>query len=75
MGKLLNLEANEIYHNPIHPYTKSLLSAVPLPDPLSERTRSRIPYEHEDVGEKAKVHEVISNHFVYGTDSQIAKWK
>ncbi len=75
-GKVVELgEANEIYDNPIHPYTKSLLSAVPLPDPLSERTRTRIPYEHEEIDETASVHEVSPKHFVYGTDAQIAKWK
>lgn len=74
-GKIVELgTADEIYHHPIHPYTKSLLSAVPLPDPLTEKNRQRIPYEHEDVGDNAKVHEVSSNHFVYGTDSQIQKW-
>ena len=75
-GKIVELgEADEIYNNPIHPYTKSLLSAVPLPDPLSERTRTRIPYEHEEVDETASVHEVAPKHFVYGTDAQIKKWK
>lgn len=74
-GKIVELgTADEIYHHPIHPYTKSLLSAVPLPDPLTEKNRQRIPYEHEDYDEQAKVHEVIPNHFVYGTDSQIQKW-
>lgn len=74
-GKIVELgTADEIYHHPIHPYTKSLLSAVPLPDPLTEKKRQRIPYEHEDVGEHAKIHEVTSNHFVYGTDSQIREW-
>ncbi|KGR77866.1 ABC transporter ATP-binding protein [Ureibacillus manganicus] len=75
-GKIVELgEADEIYNNPIHPYTKSLLSAVPLPDPLSERTRTRIPYEHEEVDETASVYEVTPKHFVYGTDAQIKKWK
>lgn len=74
-GKIVELgTADEIYHHPIHPYTKSLLSAVPLPDPLTEKNRQRIPYEHEEVGDDAKVHEVTLNHFVYGTDSQIQKW-
>jgi oligopeptide transport system ATP-binding protein len=75
-GKIVELgEANEIYDNPIHPYTKSLLSAVPQPDPLTERKRQRIPYSHEEVDESASVHEVTPNHFVYGTNTQIAKWK
>jgi len=75
-GKIVELGyADEIYNNPIHPYTKSLLSAVPQPDPLSERMRTRIPYEHEETTEQASVHEVAPNHFVYGTDAQLTKWK
>ncbi|AMW99858.1 ATP-binding cassette domain-containing protein [Rummeliibacillus sp. G93] len=74
-GKILELgTSEEIYQNPIHPYTKSLLSAIPLPDPISESTRVRIPYEHEDTDAEATMHEVFPGHFVYGTDQQIAKW-
>lgn len=74
-GRIVELgEANEIYNNPIHPYTKSLLSAVPLPDPLTERKRTRIQYQHEETTEEIKVHEVLPNHFVYGSDNQIKKW-
>jgi len=43
LGKLMELAGrNEIYENPLHPYTKALLSAVPIPDPLLERKRERI---------------------------------
>ena len=43
LGKLMELaDRNEIYENPLHPYTKALLSAVPIPDPLLERKRERI---------------------------------
>jgi len=74
-GKIVELgEANEIYNNPIHPYTKSLLSAVPLPDPLTERKRVRIPYSHEETDESGQLYEVLPTHFVYGTESQIKKW-
>ncbi|KGR75582.1 ABC transporter ATP-binding protein [Ureibacillus sinduriensis] len=74
-GRIVELgEADEIYNNPIHPYTKSLLSAVPLPDPLTERKRTRIQYSHEETTEEIKVHEVLPNHFVYGSDNQIKKW-
>lgn len=75
-GKVVELgPANEIYNNPIHPYTKSLLSAVPLPDPLTERKRQRIPYTHEETTDQISVHEVLPGHFVYGSDSQFKKWK
>ncbi|HXH23036.1 MAG TPA: dipeptide ABC transporter ATP-binding protein [Dehalococcoidia bacterium] len=43
LGKMMELaDRNEIYENPLHPYTKALLSAVPIPDPLLERKRERI---------------------------------
>lgn len=75
-GKIVELgQADEIYQNPIHPYTKSLLSAVPLPDPISERKRVRIAYVHEEVEEsELMMHEVKEQHFVLGTSEQIKKW-
>ena len=74
-GKIVELgEADEIYNNPIHPYTKSLLSAVPQPNPEYERKRVRIPYKHEEVKEDAKVIEAKPGHFVYGTDEQVKRW-
>ncbi|QCR34064.1 ABC transporter ATP-binding protein [Lysinibacillus sp. SGAir0095] len=74
-GKIVELgKSDEIYDNPIHPYTKSLLSSVPLPDPLTERVRERIPYAHEETAEQGKVHEVLPAHFVYGTENQIKMW-
>jgi oligopeptide transport system ATP-binding protein len=43
LGKMMELaDRNEIYDNPLHPYTKALLSAVPIPDPALERQRERI---------------------------------
>jgi oligopeptide transport system ATP-binding protein len=74
-GKILELgEAHEIYTNPIHPYTKSLLSAVPQPNPNYERKRVRIPYQHEEAPENAEVIEARPGHFVYGSREQIDNW-
>jgi oligopeptide transport system ATP-binding protein len=43
LGKMMELaDRNELYDNPLHPYTKALLSAVPVPDPAVEKTRERI---------------------------------
>ena len=43
LGKIVeSAESDELYHNPMHPYTKSLISAVPLPDPRSAREKRRV---------------------------------
>ncbi|MEK4387477.1 ATP-binding cassette domain-containing protein [Solibacillus sp. FSL W7-1464] len=74
-GKILELgSADEIYNNPIHPYTKSLLSAVPQPDPAYERSRTRIPYKHVEHDPAAQVIEARPGHFVFGTDAQVKDW-
>ena len=48
MGQLVEIASSaELYANPIHPYTKALLSAIPIPDPQIERNKSMIPLEGE----------------------------
>jgi oligopeptide/dipeptide ABC transporter ATP-binding protein len=43
LGRIMELTSSaELYENPLHPYTKALLSAIPIPDPIAERTRTRI---------------------------------
>ncbi len=39
--------SNELYDNPLHPYTKALMSAIPIPDPKEEKKKTRIPIEGE----------------------------
>lgn len=74
-GKILELgSADELYNNPVHPYTKSLLSAVPQPNPEYERSRVRIPYKHVDPDPAAQVIEARPGHFVFGTEAQVKEW-
>jgi oligopeptide transport system ATP-binding protein len=48
LGHLVEVaKSADLYRNPVHPYTKSLLSAIPIPDPYLERTKSRIKFEKE----------------------------
>lgn len=77
-GKILEIgTAEEIYHNPIHPYTKSLLSAIPHPDPIFERTNSRIRYDetiHNYDKETPKIQKLSDSHFVYLSDEELIKY-
>jgi oligopeptide transport system ATP-binding protein len=74
-GKIVELgPADEIYNHPIHPYTKSLLSAVPQPNPAYERKRVRIPYKHEETPEHAEVLEALPGHYVLATKEQLRNW-
>lgn len=74
-GKIMEIgKADDIYNHPVHPYTKSLLSAIPLPDPMSEKRRQRIQYKHTEVDDSAKYHEVGDQHYVYGTADLVKTW-
>ena len=77
-GKLLEVgPADEIYHNPIHPYTKSLLSAIPEPDPERERKRQHLIYNSsiENDGENRQMYEIRPGHFVYTTVAEAKNYK
>ncbi len=78
MGNLVELaDSDELYNNPIHPYTKSLLSAIPLPDPRYERTRKRIAYDptiHDPNGE-FELREITPGHFVRCTAKEFERYQ
>jgi oligopeptide transport system ATP-binding protein len=68
-GKILETAPSaELFSHPVHPYTCSLLSAVPVPDPLYEKKRARILYNpdtaHDYSKEKPCMHEISEGHFV-----------
>lgn len=67
----------EIFSNPIHPYTKSLLSAIPHPNPKVEKTRVALTYDYKTAGVDYHLgtrHHIDGEHFVLGTEKEIAKW-
>ena len=64
-GRIVEMgSADCVYNNPQHPYTKSLLSAIPLPDPREEKNRKRLVYKGEEFSEKASLQEVEPGHVV-----------
>jgi len=79
-GKMVELaDSDELFKNPLHPYTKSLLSAIPLPDPVYEKQRTRIIYnpiaEHDYSVDTPSFREITPGHFVYCNDVEEEKYK
>lgn len=78
-GKLLEVgPADDVYDRPFHDYTKSLISAVPIPDPEVERSRTRIPYDaqkEEMDGKERSMHEIRPGHFVRCSDDEIKHYE
>ena len=79
-GHLVEVANGEdLYKNPLHPYTKALLSAIPEPNPITERQRVRIDYvparDHDYSNEQPSMVEVEPEHFVYCSPSELAKYR
>lgn len=71
-------ETEELFKNPIHPYTKSLLSAVPIPDPILEREKELVVYDpsqHNYDTEEPSMVELLPGHYVWGSPTEIANYK
>ena len=70
-------ETEELFKNPLHPYTRSLLSAVPIPDPILERQKTLIVYDpnmHDYSVDKPEMHEIKPGHFVWSNKAEFAKY-
>ena len=79
-GNLVEMTtSDELFAHPLHPYTKSLLSAIPLPDPVYEKNRKRITYnplaEHDYSVDKPTLREVKPGHFVKCNDAEFKKYQ
>ena len=79
-GKMVELaDSDELFKNPLHPYTRSLLSAIPLPDPVYEKQRTRIHYnpiaEHDYTVDTPSFREITPGHFVHCNDVEEEKYK
>ena len=79
-GKMVELTtSDELFAHPLHPYTKALLSAIPLPDPAYEKNRKRITYNplasHDYSVDKPSMREVAPGHFVQCNDKEFAEYQ
>ncbi len=79
-GKMVELaDSDELFRNPLHPYTKSLLSAIPLPDPEYEKARKRIVYNpvaaHDYSVDKPSFREIKPGHFIMCNDAEFERYK
>ena len=79
-GKMVELAtSDELFAHPLHPYTRSLLSAIPLPDPITERNRKRITYnplaEHDYSVDKPTLREILPGHWIQCNDAEEERYK
>ncbi|MCM1195463.1 MAG: ATP-binding cassette domain-containing protein [Roseburia sp.] len=79
-GKIVEMaSSDELFKNPLHPYTRSLLSAIPKPNPLTEKARQRIPYNPQEVHDysvdKPSLMEIKENHFIYCNEPEFEEYK
>ncbi len=75
-GKLLEIaSADELFNHPLHPYTKSLISAIPQPDPLSEKERQRVKYQGIETTGQEIMHEVTPGHYIYCRPEELARYQ
>jgi ABC-type oligopeptide transport system ATPase subunit len=79
-GEIVELAtSDELFKHPLHPYTKSLLSAIPIPNPYLEKKRVRISYNpreyHDYSVEKPSLVEILPGHFILANSAEVEKYK
>ena len=78
-GRIVELaEAEELFLHPLHPYTKALLSAVPIPDPALEKNKKLLVYDpsvHDYSVDKPVWEEIANGHFVYGNQRELEGYR
>ena len=79
-GNIVELaSSDELFAHPLHPYTRALLSAIPKPDPLSEKERKRYIYnptvEHDYSREAPSLQEIVPGHFVMANSEEMEKYR
>ena len=78
-GRIVELaEAEELFLHPLHPYTKALLSAVPIPDPEMEKKKQLVVYDpsvHDYSTDKPVWEEILTGHFIYGNKKELEQYR
>ena len=78
-GRIVELaDSEELFQNPLHPYTKALLSAVPVPDPEIEKKKQLLVYDpamHDYAVDKPVWCEIKPQHFVYGNEKELDQYR
>ncbi len=78
-GRIVELaETEELFKNPLHPYTKSLLSAIPIPDPRLEKNKKLVIYSetvHDYSEDKPSFVEIKPGHFVYANEKEVSNYQ
>ena len=78
-GRIVELaEAEELFLHPFHPYTKALLSAVPIPDPELEKKKELLVYDpsiHDYSTDKPVWEEILPGHFVWGNQKELEQYR
>jgi oligopeptide transport system ATP-binding protein len=79
-GRIMEIaETEELFEYPLHPYTRSLISAIPIPDPIIEKEKKLFVYKpselHDYSKEQPHLTDIGNGHMVFGSDSEIEKYK
>ncbi|MBQ0009145.1 MAG: ATP-binding cassette domain-containing protein [Firmicutes bacterium] len=79
-GEMVELATSEeLFKHPLHPYSQALLSAIPKPDPLTEKSRKRIVYNprtaHDYSKEKPTLQEIVPGHFILANSEEMEKYR
>ena len=78
-GKIVEIaEAEELFNFPMHPYTRSLISAIPIPDPILEKNKVLFTYDpsiHDYSTDQPELTDIGHNHFVYGNKKELEEYK
>jgi len=78
-GRIVELtEAEELFLHPLHPYTKALLSAVPIPDPEMEKKKKLVVYDpsmHDYSTDLPVWEEILPGHFIYGSQKELEGYR